>query len=303
MFTPFVDLAAKPGIRGFLHEPEQPGGDVVVLSHGAGADCQSKLLVEMSEALAAAGFTVLRLDLPFRQLRPHGPPPPGSAARDQDGLRRAVEAMTEKRKSRRDAGATEIDKAVMKEDGGVNPLLHRQAGTLGTKIRIYTEGHRGTEGTEKRKSRRDAGGTKIEKAVTEEDDGVNPPLHEEETGAGRIFLGGHSYGGRQATLLVAEEPGLVDGLLLLSYPLHPPKKPAELRTRHFPKLSRPAFFVHGTRDGFGSIAEMKAALELIPGPHALFEIDGAGHDLLGKKTGGELPGRIVKEFQAFMRGK
>jgi hypothetical protein len=223
MSTPFVDDASEPAIRGFLHVPErhaenvpeQPGGDAVVLSHGAGADCQSKLLVEMSEALAAAGFTVLRLDLPFRQLRPHGPPPPGSAARDQEGLRRAVEAMREKV-------------------------------------------------------------------------------------PGRIFLGGHSYGGRQATLLVAEEPGLVDGLLLLSYPLHPPKKPAELRTRHFPKLGRPAFFVHGTRDGFGTIAEVKVALELIPSPHALFEVEGAGHELLGKKSGGELPARIVKEFQEFI---
>jgi hypothetical protein len=143
-----------------------------------------------------------------------------------------------------------------------------------------------------------------------EDGGVNPPLHGrtrggrgEEKIAWRIFLGGHSYGGRQATLLVAEEPGLVDGLLLLSYPLHPPKKPAELRTRHFPKLSRPAFFVHGTRDGFGTIAEMESALELIPARHKLFEIDGAGHDLLGKKTAGDLPALIVKEFQEFMQGK
>src|SRR5579871_6160540 len=48
--------------------------------------------------------------------------------------------------------------------------------------------------------------------------------------AGKVFLGGHSYGGRQATMLVAENPSLVDGLLLLSYPLHPPKKPMELRT-------------------------------------------------------------------------
>jgi hypothetical protein len=48
---------------------------------------------------------------------------------------------------------------------------------------------------------------------------------------------------------------------------------------------------------------MKAALELIPAPHALFEIDGAGHDLLGKKSGGDLPARIVKEFQQFMKGK
>src|SRR5260370_26572825 len=51
--------------------------------------------------------------------------------------------------------------------------------------------------------------------------------------SGRVFLGGHSYGGRQASMLAASEPGLVNGLLLLSYPLHPPRRPDELRTAHF----------------------------------------------------------------------
>jgi hypothetical protein len=120
---------------------------------------------------------------------------------------------------------------------------------------------------------------------------------------GRIFVGGHSYGGRQATMLVSEEPQLVDGLLLLSYPLHPPKKPATLRTSHFPKLNRPAFFVHGTRDPFGTIAEMKAALKLIPASHTLVEVEGAGHDLLAKKTTGELLARIVNDFQAFLNAQ
>ena len=81
---------------------------------------------------------------------------------------------------------------------------------------------------------------------------------------GRVFLGGHSYGGRQSTMLCADQPGLVDGLLLLSYPLHPPRKPDQLRVQHLPKLQTPALFVHGTRDPFGSPEEMEAALSLIP---------------------------------------
>ena len=217
MATPFEELTADPAVRGFLHAPGRPNSDGVVLTHGAGANCQSKLLVEMSNALAASGFTVLRFDLPFRQARPHGPPHPGSAARDRDGLQRAASLMRQKTR-------------------------------------------------------------------------------------GRVFLGGHSYGGRQASMLVSEEPEVADGLLLLSYPLHPPKKPAELRTKHFPKLTRPAFFVHGTRDPFGTIMEMKAALELIPAAHALEEIEGAGHDLLGKKSGGELPARVATGFQTFLQG-
>ena len=65
-------------------------------------------------------------------------------------------------------------------------------------------------------------------------------------------------------MLAASEPGLVDQLLLLSYPLHPPQRPSELTHGHFPGLQTAAMFVHGTRDGFGSIDEMEAALDLIP---------------------------------------
>ena len=75
----------------------------------------------------------------------------------------------------------------------------------------------------------------------------------------RIFLGGHSYGGRQSTMLCAAEPDLVTGLLLLSYPLHPPRKPEQLRIQHLPNLHTPSLFVHGTRDPFGSIEEMESA--------------------------------------------
>jgi uncharacterized protein len=119
--------------------------------------------------------------------------------------------------------------------------------------------------------------------------------------SGRMFLGGHSYGGRQSTMLCADEPGLVDGLLLLSYPLHPPRKPAQLRTQHFPKLQTPALFVQGTRDPFGSPEEMESALSLIPAKTRLLRIDGAGHDLgfKGKATQDKLPTAVVAEFQKF----
>jgi uncharacterized protein len=100
-----------------------------------------------------------------------------------------------------------------------------------------------------------------------------------ETKPDRILLGGHSYGGRQASMLIAETPGLVDGLLLLSYPLHPPGKPAQLRTAHFPKLQTPALFVHGSRDPFGTLEELRQAMALIPAQTRLMEVDGAGHEL------------------------
>ena len=112
---------------------------------------------------------------------------------------------------------------------------------------------------------------------------------------GRIFLGGHSYGGRQATMLCAAEPDLVSGLLLLSYPLHPPRKPEQLRVQHLPNLRTPSLFVHGTRDPFGSVEEMTKALQLIPAKTELMKVEGAGHDLgfKGKTEQKELPGKIA----------
>jgi uncharacterized protein len=75
----------------------------------------------------------------------------------------------------------------------------------------------------------------------------------------------------------------VAGLLLLSYPLHPPGKPEQLRTAHFPSLQTSTLFIHGEKDPFGLLAEMREALLLIPGRHELCPINGAGHDLDGRK--------------------
>ncbi len=100
-----------------------------------------------------------------------------------------------------------------------------------------------------------------------------------ELAPGPVFLGGQSYGGRQATMLAADEPETASGLLLFSYPLHPPGKPERLRTEHFPRLQVPAVFVQGTSDPFGSIEEIRSALPMIPVLTRLIPIDGAGHDL------------------------
>jgi len=99
-----------------------------------------------------------------------------------------------------------------------------------------------------------------------------------------ICLAGHSYGGRQCSMLVsetlaAEDSTVADVLLLLSYPLHPPRQPGKPRTEHFATLRTPALFVHGTRDPFGTIAELEAALRLIPGKTTLLPVEGAPHGL------------------------
>lgn len=117
---------------------------------------------------------------------------------------------------------------------------------------------------------------------------------------GKVFLGGHSYGGRQSSMLAAEEPDLAAGLVLLSYPLHPPRKPADLRTAHFPKIAAPALFVHGTRDPFGSVDEMRAAVALLGGPHEIVVVEGAGHDLGGKGSHARVAGMVVQAFRKLM---
>jgi hypothetical protein len=187
--------------------------DGLVLTHGAGVNCDSLLLKSLADALCAAGLTVLRCDLPFRQARPKGPPH-GNAERDREGLGAAVE-------------------------------------TVRKQVR------------------------------------------------GRVFLGGHSYGARQASMLAAEQPGLVNCLLLLSYPLHPPQQPEQWRTSHFANLKTPALFVHGTRDGFGSIAEMEAALTLIAARTELMRFEGAGHELMTNRNRETLTDVIAKTALAF----
>jgi hypothetical protein len=209
MPEPFQETIEGHSIHGFLHRAEGSSTGLV-LTHGAGSNCNSPLLTALAESFCAKGVTVLRCDLPFRQARPHGPPL-GTAEQDQAGLRQAVGALR--------------------------------------------------------------------KIVS-----------------GSVFLSGHSYGGRMATMLAAKVPSVAQGLFLLSYPLHPPRKPEQLRTAHFPKLTIPSLFVHGTRDAFGSIDEMQAALKLIPAKTKLLPLDGAGHELLGKSRREQTIELIVSTF-------
>ncbi len=95
---------------------------------------------------------------------------------------------------------------------------------------------------------------------------------------GEILLGGRSMGGRMCSLAIAE--GLpAAGLVLISYPLHPPGRPDRLRVAHFPGLHVPCLFVSGTRDAFGTADELTRWTATIPGVVTHEWIGGAGHDL------------------------
>jgi predicted alpha/beta-hydrolase family hydrolase len=179
-------------IRGAIHRPEQESGDAIVLTHGAGSDSGSALLVGLARAFSDNGHLVVRYDLPFRIERKQ--PNPKQAVRDRQGVLAALD---------------------------------------------FARG----------------------------------------LAKGRVIAAGHSYGGRQSAMLAAERPGAADGLLLLSYPLHPPDKPQQKRTAYFPSLQTPTLFVHGAKDPFGSLEELREAIALIPARTDVLPVEGAAHDL------------------------
>ncbi|MHC9291133.1 alpha/beta hydrolase family protein [Mycobacterium sp. LTG2003] len=100
---------------------------------------------------------------------------------------------------------------------------------------------------------------------------------------GPVIAGGHSYGGRQTSMAVADEGLVLDALTLFSYPLHPPGKPERARTEHLPRITVPTVFTHGSADPFGTLDEINAAAALVSGPTEVVAITGARHDL-GSKT-------------------
>ena len=229
-----------------------------MLTHGAGSNAQAPLLIALAETFSAAGFTVLRCDLPYRQVRPFGPPGPSDAARDQAGLRNAIAALRNNLDAPRPALSLSKGLADVARRGNSEPCV-----------------------------------------------------------LGKLYIGGHSYGGRQCSMLCAElskeesqeptllsGPLLVSGLLLLSYPLHPPRKPEQQRTQHLPDLRTPTLFVHGTRDPFASIAELEQALKMIPAKTKLLPVEAAGHDLgfKGRTKREELAGAVLAEMRKLEDG-
>ena len=96
----------------------------------------------------------------------------------------------------------------------------------------------------------------------------------------RIAVGGRSMGGRICSMAVAEGLGAL-AAVLISYPLHPPGRPDRMRTAHLRSLDLHCLFVSGTRDAFGTPAELEAATAAIPGPVTHIWLDGKDHSLRG----------------------
>ena len=122
----------------------------------------------------------------------------------------------------------------------------------------------------------------------------------------QLVLGGRSMGGRMCSMVAAGVPdtdGLdalpVAGVILISYPLHPPTKPESLRVEHFERLNVPCLFIQGSKDEFGSPDELQEWTAKIPGDVTHHFIQHARHEL--KKKDGEIA-EVIQDWLGRLKG-
>jgi predicted alpha/beta-hydrolase family hydrolase len=114
-----------------------------------------------------------------------------------------------------------------------------------------------------------------------------------------LVIGGKSMGGRIASHIAAQGCDGVDGLLFLGYPLHPPGKPEQRRDAHLPSIAERMLFVQGTRDAFGTAAEIAALLPSLR--HAeLYEVAGGDHSFKVSGRKGDVLEAIMDVVAAWM---
>jgi uncharacterized protein len=96
-----------------------------------------------------------------------------------------------------------------------------------------------------------------------------------------IVVGGHSYGGRVASLASAEPGAPYEALVCFSYPLHPPGSPdrADARTAHWPSIRCPVLLLSGESDPFARIDLLRRLVPTIGGPAELVTYPRLGHGL------------------------
>jgi len=124
------------------------------------------------------------------------------------------------------------------------------------------------------------------------------------TNNGPYYAGGKSMGGRIASQVAAQQgfdppPA---GLIFFGYPLHPPNQPAKRRDAHLPQVTAPMLFLHGTRDPFGTPAEMRELVATLP-LATLDIIEGGDHSLVvARKDGADSVERAVHTAAAWTAG-
>jgi predicted alpha/beta-hydrolase family hydrolase len=118
-----------------------------------------------------------------------------------------------------------------------------------------------------------------------------------EIGGNRLMIGGKSMGGRIASQVAAAGVRDLAGLVFLGYPLHPPGKPDQLRSKHLPDITAPMLFVQGSRDAFGTPDELRPILRTLTAPAELHIVDGADHSFKVLKSAGVAQADVYKTIQ------
>jgi predicted alpha/beta-hydrolase family hydrolase len=113
----------------------------------------------------------------------------------------------------------------------------------------------------------------------------------------QLLIGGRSMGGRMCSMAVTDEadPLHVAALVLMSYPLHPPKKPENLRTEHLPRIAVPTLCISGTKDNFGSPEELESAFSVVPAHVQWHWVQNGRHELA--KADAEIADTVLQFIQ------
>ena len=124
-----------------------------------------------------------------------------------------------------------------------------------------------------------------------------------ESARGALFIGGKSMGGRIATQVAAADPKApIAGLVLLGYPLHPPGQPDRRRDAHLASVKRPMLFVQGSRDTFGTPAELCPALAPLEPPATLHVVEGGDHSFKVPRVDAQAQAAVHDRVQRIIAG-
>jgi hypothetical protein len=116
-------------------------------------------------------------------------------------------------------------------------------------------------------------------------------------GADKLAIGGKSMGGRIASQVAADGVDELAGLVFLGYPLHPPGRPDRMRAAHLRNVRAPMLFVQGSRDPFGTPAELQPILGQLESPADLHSVEGGDHSFKVPKSAGLTQWEIHRAIQ------
>ena len=127
-----------------------------------------------------------------------------------------------------------------------------------------------------------------------------------EIARGALAIGGKSMGGRIASQVAAADAEGIAALVLLGYPLHPPGRPDQLRTKHLPAIRAPMLIVQGARDAFGTPDELRPVLRQLKTRTELYVIEGGDHSFKVPKSAGtpqaQVHARVLDQIERWLRG-